>query len=124
MTLRMTVLFAAALGITTAACASEQASLLPTASSNPAASAPAADTVAGAAPVTTAAAFAGAYQAACTLDSQTLELATDAYLAQYGGTEVTETELFTAHLLREESPLHDIAADGSIVPAPASPCTE
>jgi hypothetical protein len=118
---RLTVLFAAALGIATAACASEQASLLPTASA-PANTADAPGSAA--APVSTVAAFAGAYQAACELDSQTLEIAVESYFAQYGGTEVAETDLFTAHLIREESTMHDLTADGTIVRAPASPCTE
>ena len=77
-----------------------------------------------AAPVTTSAAFAGAYQAICATDSQTLAIAVDSYFAQYGGTEIAESDLFSAHLIREESTMHDLTADGTIVPAPASPCTE
>ena len=117
----MTVLFAAAIGIGASACASEQASLLPTASA-PANTAGA--TGPSAAPVSTVAAFSGAYQAVCELDSKTLALAVESYLAQYGGTDVSETDLFTARFLRQESTMHDLTADGAIVPAPASPCTE
>lgn len=117
----MTVLFAAALSIGASACASEQASLLPTASA-PANTSDPGDV--SAAPVTTVAAFAGAYQVACEMDSKTLELAVDSYLAQYGGTNVSETDLFTVGFLREESTMHDLTADGTIVLAPESPCTE
>ncbi len=127
----MTILFVAALGIGTTACASEQASLLPTASTPPAAAtavpAPPADhnTVTTlVAPASTVAAFAGADNAACVADQQAVQLAVESYLTLNGGTEAVEADVVAAGLLREQSPLHDIAAGALVIPAPGSPCLQ
>jgi hypothetical protein len=64
-----------------------------------------------------------ANSAACDIERQTFELASDAYLALTGAPASTQQDLVDQGLLREPSLLLDVAADGTIIPAAGSPCT-
>lgn len=58
----------------------------------------------------------------CDTDRKTLETAIDAFYAMEGRAPTDETEL-VGTLLREASASYDIAPDGTLIPAPGSPCT-
>lgn len=60
--------------------------------------------------------------AACQVDRATLESAIEVYAALVGTPPASEDDLVGERLIREPSPLHDIAAGGTVVAAPASPC--
>lgn len=64
----------------------------------------------------------GADAAACDLDHRTLADASELYLALNGSLPATQDALVEAQLLTEPSARFEITADGSIVPAPGSPC--
>lgn len=67
--------------------------------------------------------FGGAAAAACDSERLTLEIGVEAYIALNGAGELTETELVTAGLLRQESVLFDIAAGNAVVPSASGGCT-
>lgn len=58
----------------------------------------------------------------CARDQRILEVAIEAYFAQSGDPLPTETDLVTSEMLRQESALHDVAADGTVVVAPGGGC--
>lgn len=64
-----------------------------------------------------------AADAACTVDRQTLELAVETYELLNGALPSTQQELLDAQMIRELSVRFELDADGSVVPAPGSPCT-
>ncbi len=64
----------------------------------------------------------GADAAACDLDQRTLADASELYLALNGSLPATQDALVEAQLLTEPSARFEITADGTIVPAPGSPC--
>lgn len=54
-------------------------------------------------------------QSACDSDRKSLEVAVEAYFAQYGGTAIpSEAQLVTAGFLRSQSDLYNVNADGSL----------
>ena len=57
---------------------------------------------------------------ACAADAKTLEVAVEAYFAQYTGTTVTEANLVTVGLLRQQSANYDVSADGKTLTATGS----
>jgi general secretion pathway protein G len=63
---------------------------------------------------------------ACDADQQTLEVAVEAYFAQYGGTAIPgadpEVTLESAGFIRDVSTLYNVAADGTVSSASAN-CT-
>jgi hypothetical protein len=63
-----------------------------------------------------------AADAACTLDRQALEAAAETYELLNGAPATSQQELVDAQMIREPSVRFDIAADGTVVPAPGSPC--
>lgn len=63
-----------------------------------------------------------AEDAACTVDRQTLETASELYETLNGSLPPSQIALVDAQLLRELSPRFEITTDGAIVPAPGSPC--
>lgn len=69
-----------------------------------------------------AAAPAKADDAACTLDRSMLESASQMYLALNGSLPASQSALVDAGLITQLSPRFDITADGTLVPAAASPC--
>jgi len=60
--------------------------------------------------------------AACTVDRQTLELATEAYELLQGEVATSQQDLLDAQMILEPSPRFVIDADGTVTPAPNSPC--
>ena len=61
--------------------------------------------------------------AACTVDRQTLELATEAYELLHGSVATSQQDLLNAQMILEPSPRFVIDADGMVTPASDSPCT-
>ena len=59
---------------------------------------------------------------ACSLDLDQVQTAVDAYISLNGTGAITEDALVSAGLLRAASTLHDIKADGAVVPAPGADC--
>jgi len=66
--------------------------------------------------------FGKAQTVACNLDLDQVQTAVDAYMSLNGTGSITEDALVSAGLLRAPSTLHDIKADGSVVPAPGADC--
>jgi hypothetical protein len=64
-----------------------------------------------------------AQDAACVVDLQTLQAASELYLALNGALPTSQAELIDAQLIKEVSVRFEISAEGDIVPAPGSPCT-
>ena len=64
----------------------------------------------------------GADTAACDLDRRALADASELYLALNGSLPATQDALIEAQILTEPSVRFEITADGTIVPAPGSPC--
>ena len=64
-----------------------------------------------------------AQDAACTVDRQSLEAASELYLTLNGAVPTSQTDLVDAQLIKEASVRFEITAEGAIVPAPGSPCT-
>ena len=60
--------------------------------------------------------------AACAVDRQTLELATEAYELLKGAAATSQQDLLDAQMILEPSPRFVIDADGAVTPAPDSPC--
>ncbi len=60
--------------------------------------------------------------AACGVDRRTLELAAETYELLTGSAPTSQQELLDAQIIRELSVRFEIGADGTVVPAPASPC--
>ncbi len=60
--------------------------------------------------------------AACDIDRQTLESATEIYLALNGTLPQSQSALVDAKLVKELSPRFEITPEGVIVPAPGGPC--
>jgi hypothetical protein len=58
----------------------------------------------------------------CDAERLTLEVAAEAYFAQNQEFPATEAVLVDAEYLRSESELYDLLPDGTVVPAPDSPC--
>ena len=52
-----------------------------------------------------------------------LETATDLYFALNGTMATSQAELVDGQMIVEPSPRFELTADGTIVPAPGSPCT-
>ncbi len=63
-----------------------------------------------------------AADAACTLDRQTLESAVEAYELLNGALPTSQQDLLDTQMIRELSVRFEISADGTVVPAAASPC--
>jgi hypothetical protein len=63
-----------------------------------------------------------AQDAACTLDLQSLQDASEMYLALNGTLPTSQDDLIGAQLVQERSVRFEISAEGDIVPAPGSPC--
>lgn len=63
-----------------------------------------------------------ASEAACTIDRQTLELAVETYELLNSTPPSTQQELLDAQMIQELSVRFDIAAGGTVVAAPGSPC--
>lgn len=63
-----------------------------------------------------------ANDAACDIDRQTIEMAVDAFYATTGADPTSEQDLVDAQILQDVVLGWDIAADGSIVPAPGGAC--
>lgn len=61
--------------------------------------------------------------AACTIDRQTLQTASEMYLMLNGSLPQSQDALVEAELIRERSPRFEIDAQGAIVAAPESPCS-
>ena len=63
-------------------------------------------------------------ESACETDQQTLEVAVEAYFAQYGGTAIPgadpEVTLESAGFIRDVSELYDVLADGTVQDDPAN----
>ena len=53
-------------------------------------------------------------QNACDTDARTMEVAVEAYFAQYGGDSVSEDALVTADLIREASANASVSSDGTV----------
>ena len=64
-----------------------------------------------------------ATEVACGLDRSTLEAAIELYEALHGSRPTGEDVLLGEGLLRELSELHDLTADGDVVPAADSGCS-
>jgi predicted small secreted protein len=60
--------------------------------------------------------------AACEVDRQTLELATETYELLNGAVATSQQDLLDAQMILEPSPRFVIDADGAVTPAPDSPC--
>lgn len=60
---------------------------------------------------------------ACTVDRQTLELATQSYEILNGAFPTSQQDLLDAQMISELSVRFEISGDGTVVPAPGSPCT-
>lgn len=58
----------------------------------------------------------------CAVDLKTMQTAVDAYLAITGAMPTSEDDLVTQGLIREPSAGVDVAADGTVMPAPGGPC--
>lgn len=58
----------------------------------------------------------------CVVDRRTLEVAVDAFVAEYGAKPESEQDLVDGYVLRDLSENFDLAADGSIVPSPDGAC--
>jgi hypothetical protein len=58
----------------------------------------------------------------CNADRRTLEVAAEAYSAQFGEWPVDEKDLVATGMLRTVSPAYDLEADGAVVPAPGGGC--
>ena len=63
-----------------------------------------------------------AEDAACNLDLQSLQDASEMYLALTGTLPTSQDDLIGAQLVQERSVRFEISAEGDIVPAPGSPC--
>jgi len=63
-----------------------------------------------------------ANSAACDIDRQTIGMAVDAFYATTGADPTSEQELVDAGILQDVVLGWDLAADGSIVPAPGGAC--
>ena len=74
------------------------------------------------APSSTGGAFGGTHSAACDTDLTAVQTAVEAYFAINGGQDVTEAQLVQAGLLRQESTLHDIGPQGTVVASPTGGC--
>lgn len=59
---------------------------------------------------------------ACDVDRQTIEMAVDAFYATTGADPTSEQDLVDAGILQDVVLGWDLAADGSIVPAPGGAC--
>ena len=59
---------------------------------------------------------------ACDVDRQTIEMAVDAFYATTGADPTSEHDLVDAGILQDVVLGWDLAADGSIVPAPGGAC--
>lgn len=70
----------------------------------------------------TGGAFGGTHSAACDTDLTAVQTAVEAYFAINGGQDVTEAQLVQAGLLRQESTLHDIGPQGTVVASPTGGC--
>lgn len=64
-----------------------------------------------------------ARDAACVTDLQSLQGATEMYLALNGTLPTSQDDLIDAQLIQERSVRFEISPEGDIVPAPGSPCT-
>ncbi len=64
-----------------------------------------------------------AQDAACTIDLQSLQGASEVYAALHGSLPTSQDDLIDAQIIRERSVRFEISAEGDIVPAPGSPCT-
>jgi hypothetical protein len=64
-----------------------------------------------------------AQDAACTTDLQSLQAASEVFLALNGALPTSQADLLDAQLIQEISVRFEISAEGDIVPAPGSPCT-
>jgi hypothetical protein len=64
-----------------------------------------------------------AQDAACTIDLQSLQGASEMYLTLNGTMPASQDDLIDAQLIQERSIRFDISAEGDIVPVPGSPCT-
>jgi len=60
---------------------------------------------------------------ACTVDRQTLELAIQSYEILNGALPKSQQDLLDAQMISELSVRFEISGDGTVVPAPGSPCT-
>ena len=60
-------------------------------------------------------------QNSCDTDQRTMEVAIEAYFAENGGTTVTEADLVTAELIREQSTNTDISGT-DVVAQPGGDC--
>jgi hypothetical protein len=67
--------------------------------------------------------FADAQSAACDLDLAAVRAAVEFHIAANGDAQFVEAQLVADGLLTQESPLHDIGADSSVVPSPTGGCT-
>ncbi len=76
----------------------------------------------GAAIKVAAGAPAKARDAACILDLQSLQGASELYLTLNGTLPTSQDDLIDAQLIQERSVRFEISAEGDIVPAPGSPC--
>ena len=70
----------------------------------------------------TGGAFGGTHSAACDTDLTAVQTAVEAYFAINGGQDVTEAQLVQAGLLGQESTLHDIGPQGTVVASPTGGC--
>jgi hypothetical protein len=61
--------------------------------------------------------------AACAVDRQTLELAVETYELLNGAAATSQQDLLEAQMILEPSPRFVIDADGTVAPAPDSPCS-
>jgi general secretion pathway protein G len=63
-------------------------------------------------------------ESACEADRQTLEVAVEAYFAQYGTAagSPSEANLVTAGFLRSESDLYNVGAGGAVTPVAGGDC--
>ena len=57
------------------------------------------------------------------VDLQSLQGASELYLALNGTLPASQDDLIDAQLIQERSVRFEISAEGEIVPAPGSPCT-
>jgi hypothetical protein len=60
--------------------------------------------------------------AACVQERSTIEKAVEAFTLLHPDQAVTEAAMITAGIVREQSVLMDIAADGTVIPAPGTVC--
>ena len=60
----------------------------------------------------------------CDTDYRTMEVAVEAYFAQYGGSAVTEANLVSSGLLRAESDNSTVTGSGTVSAQPGSECVQ